>query len=255
MVGGGLLLAAPLYAGVDTEIAPVSVAPESSKVEFQVSGGYHTIYEFRGAHLGDDLFDAGLDISGDIGHGLTLSGGLWYGYTLDGADDDSFNELDLFASLTKSFGPVDVSVGYTYYSFPSEESDGTNEFNVTASTEVVYGIGLSAMYAYDVDIEGGYLEFGTNKSFEISDQLSVDLSGGVSFSFDYNPERVSRGGGRLDGFNHWFVKAAAPWKFYGDFTVTPYVKYINVASDFASEFDTKASDDHFFGGVSLSYSF
>ena len=255
IVGSSILAASPSFAGVCVEIAPECAPPESSGVAFDVSGGYHTIYEFRGAHLGDDLFDAGLNISGDIGNGFTLSGGLWYGYTLDGPGSNTYNELDLFTSLSRSFGFVDVSVGYTYYSYPSNESDGTNEFNVALSSEIGYGISIGAMYAYDIDIEGGYLEFETAKGFALSDQVGLNFSGGVSFSFEYNPERASRGDGKLDGFNHWFVKAEMPWAITEDFTLTPYVKYINVASDFATEFDTGASDDHFFGGVSLSYSF
>ncbi len=257
MLGGSLLFTSPLYAGVDTEVVPAPVAPAESNVEFNVYGGYHTIYEFRGAHLGDDMLDGGLDISGDIGHDLTLSGGLWYAYVLGDSYQDSFNELDLFVNLAKRFGKVTTSVGFTYYSFPDDSGDVTSEFNFgLAVDDVVYGIGLSASYAYDFDvIDGGYLELEANRGFEVNDQLSVELSAGVSWSFDYNPERPAGGDNRFDGFNHWFLKAAAPWKFYGDFTLTPYVKYINVADDFATEIDTFASDDHFFGGVSLSYSF
>jgi len=259
MIGGSILAAAPLFAGVDTEIASASVLmqPEvKSGAEFEVYGGYHTIYEFRGAHLGDDMLDAGLNISGDIGYGLTLSGGLWYAYVLGDSYADSFNELDLFVGLSKNFGKVDVSAGFTYYSFPNHGAEETSEFNVGISTEFCYGIGLGLTYFYDFElIEGGYLELETTKSFEVAEQLNIDLSAGASWSFGYNPERPPGGDGRLDGFNHWFVKAAAPWNFYGDFSLTPYVKYINVSSDFETEIDNGASKDHFYGGISLSYTF
>jgi hypothetical protein len=202
------------------------------------------------------MLDAGLDISGDIGHGFTLSGGLWYAYVFGDHYVDSFNELDMFVGLSKSLGKVDLSVGFTYYTFPNHGAEETSEFNVGVSTELAYGIGVGLTYFYDFDlIDGGYLEFETTKSFEMNDQLNIDLSAGVSWSFDYNQERPPGSDGRLDGFNHWFVKAAAPWNFYEDFTLTPYVKYINVSNDFETEIDTGASDDHFFGGISLAYKF
>jgi len=254
ILGGTMLSAASAFAGVSTEIAPV-VAPVSG-VEYEAFVGWHSIYEFRGADYGDNMFDAGFGLSNEFSNGYSLSGGVWYADTRGGSNQDGFNELDLFAAVGKSWGQFDLSLGYTYYTFPNSTSSDTSEFSFGVATETYYGIGLGLTYFQDVDaLNAGYLEFEASKSFALMDKVGLDLSAGVAWSFNFSPETVAAGGGGLDGYNHFFVKAALPWNFYGDFTVTPYAKYVGVSNDFGSEINTGESENNFFGGVSLSYSF
>ena len=254
ILGGSILATAPVFAGVATEVAPAPVPAPESSVAFEVFGGYHTIYEFRGADFGDDMFDAGFNVSNTFSNGISLNGGVWYADTQGGSNQFSFNELDVFVGIGKTFGQFDLTAGYTYYTFPdSPGSLDTHEFSVGVGTEIFYGIGTNLTYFHDVDLlDAGYLEFSASKSFELCSTINLDLSAGAAWSFNYTPDT---NGGGLDGFNHWYVKAAAPWNFYGDFTITPYVKYVDVANDFASEINSGTSEDNFFGGISLSYSF
>jgi hypothetical protein len=251
ILGGTMLSAASAFAGVATEIAPVP-APASG-VEFEATLGYNSIYEFRGSDFGDNMIEAGFSLSNEFSNGYSLSGGIWYADTRGTGDQESFNELDVYAGIGKSWGKFDLSLGYTYYAFPNSIGSDTSEFSFGVATETYYGIGLGLTYFQDVDaISGGYLEFEASKSFELTETVGLDLSAGVAWSFNYS---LDIDGGNLDGYNHFFVKAALPWNFYGDFTVTPYAKYVGVSNEMASDINTGESENNFFGGVGLSYSF
>ncbi len=232
MIGGSILIAVPAYA----------------EVEFEVHAGYHSIYEFRGVDFGDDLIEAGVDFSTDLGNDFSLSGGVWYADTSGG----NFDELDLYVGLKKTFGKVDLSLGYTYYSFPGTSGLNTQEVYLGVSTELKNGVGLSLTYYEDIDlIDGGYLEFEVSKSYELSPCVSLDLAVGAAWSFGYNGDVD---GTSLHGFNHYYAKVAAPWKVYGDWTLTPYIKFVGAGNDIANGFDV-ANEDLFLGGITLSYSF
>ena len=241
-----------------TLLAAASAA--QAELEVEVTAGYHSIYEFRGNDLGDDLFSGSIDLSYDLGKGYTLSGGIWYGDVNDGTAAGglgNFEEVDYYISLSKSFGPVDLSIGYTYYNFPDASGTDSREWFVSASTELVYGVGLSVTFYDDYDsstsdaVEGEYLEVVFNKSFEICACASLDLAAGAAFSWNYNNDVDGTG---LDGFSHYYVSAAVPYAVTEKFTVTPYIKFVGVSDNFANSANGD-SEDILLGGVSLSYSF
>lgn len=244
LIGGTMLAAAPAsQAGLETEIY----------------AGYHSIYEFRGVEFGDDgLFDAGIDLTYDLGSGFSLNGGIWFADSY-GSGGGDFEEVDYYLGLTKTIGKVDVSVGFTYYDFPGT-SGYSEEYFVGVSTEFENGIGVSLTYYDDFDTDGTddvtsgeYLELEVTKSWELNPCVQLDLAVGAAWSFDYNGD--VDGVSSLDGFNHFYVSVAAPWKIAGDFTLTPYIKYVGADSDLANEYGTGNSEDLFYGGIKLSYSF
>lgn len=243
ILGGGLLAASPAFAGVATDIAPVT----ESRFEFEIHTGYHSVYEFRGVDLGDDLWEAGIDGSYAISDTLSLSGGLWY------ADNVDFDELDLYVGLTKSFESFELSAGYTYYLYPGDSDADTQEFYVGASTEVAYGVGLGLTYFYDFDaFDGGYLEFEATKSFALCDSFSLDFSAGAAWSFGYNNDVD---GSELDDFNHWFVGLSAPWTVREGVTLAPYIKFVGAGSNLDNEYDQVDSEDLLLGGAVLTITF
>lgn len=223
-----------------------------AELETEIHAGYHSIYEFRGVDFGDDLYEGGIDLSYDLGGGFSLSGGIWYADS-NGGGGGAFEEADYYIGLTKTLGKVDVSIGYTYYDFPGSSLPSTEEIYIGLSTELECGLGLSLTYYEDIDaIDGGYLEFEATKSYKLSPCISLDLAVGAAYSFDYNADV---NGGPLDGFNHYFVKLATPWVIRENMTLTPYIKFVGAGSDLDNDYDTTSSDDLFYGGVTLSYSF
>jgi hypothetical protein len=245
ILGGAMLSAASAFAGVATEVAPVPVV--ESPFSFELHTGYHSIYEFRGVDLGDNLWEAGVDGSYAISDTLSLSGGLWYGDNID------FDELDLYVGLTKTVASFDLSVGYTYYAFPGNSEVDSQEFYVGASTEVAYGIGLGLTYFYDFDlIEAGYLEFEATKSFALCETVGLDLTAGAAWSFGYNNDVD---GSSLDGYSHWFASAALPWELREGVTLAPYVKFVGASSDLDNEFGDIGNKDLVIGGAVLTVTF
>ena len=239
MIGGSILAAAPAYAELETEI----------------HAGYHSIYEFRGVDFGDDLFEGGIDLSYELADGLSLSGGAWYADTDGNAGNAAFDELDLYIGLTKTLGPVDVSVGYTSYIFPGAQNGNTDEVYVGVATELDNGLGLGLTYFHDTNaFDAGCLEGEATKSYELSACVSLDLAVGAAWSFGYNNETAAAGGGSLNGFNHYYISVATPWEIRENMTLTPYIKFVGADIDFGND-ENGNSDDLFYAGITLSYSF
>jgi uncharacterized protein (TIGR02001 family) len=238
LIGGSLLTATYAFAEIEAEIYT----------------GYHSIYEFRGVDLGDDLVDTGVDLSYELAEGLSLSGGAWYAsWDAGGADD----ELDLYIGLAQTLGSFDVSVGYTYYFFPGDSDANTDEVYLGLATELDCGLGLALTYYEDIDqYSGGYLEFEAAKSFTLSECVGLDLAAGAAWCDDYELN-ADVDGTNMDGFNHWYITAALPIALKEDVTLTPYIKYVDASSDLDSSLvDAGAeSEDHFYGGVTLSIAF
>jgi len=61
-----------------------------------------------------------------------FTAGVWYGDNLIGTRG-GFNELDVYADYTYSFGPVDLSVGYIGYFFPDLDVNSNHEAYVGAA--------------------------------------------------------------------------------------------------------------------------
>jgi|TARA_B110000908_G_scaffold172788_1_gene243309 hypothetical protein len=247
MMGGGLLA--------------FTAVPASAEVEVEITTGYHSIYEWRGQDFGEDMGDAGAELSTELGNGITLTAGAWYQDNSGNSSGPGFNELDLYFELSKSFGKIDVAIGYTNYLFPDSPSAAgldTHEVYLGLSTELENGIGLSLTYYHDTDaIDAGYLEFEVTKSIEIpnNSNVSIDLSAGAAWSFGFSPNVNGNNRGAVEGFNHFFASVAVPVVITENITLTPYLKYVGADSNFANAKGATVSDDLFYGGVSLSYSF
>ena len=238
LIGGSLLTATSAFAEIEAELYT----------------GYHSIYEFRGVDLGDDLVDIGLDLNYELAEGLSLNGGAWYASWDSGGAAD---ELDLYIGLTKTLGAVDLSVGYTYYMFPGASDDNTEEVFFGLSTELGCGLGLALTYYEDIDqYGGGYFEFEAAKSFELSESIVVDVAAGVAWCDDYELN-TEVDGSNMDGFNHWYISASVPFELKEDVSLTPYIKYVGTASELDTDFvsDVEGNDDLFYGGVTLSIAF
>lgn len=231
----------------------VAASTVSAEIETAVHAGYHSIYEFRGVNFGDNLSTTGIDASKEIATDLTFSAGAWYGSTNGNRGNTATDELDLYFAFTKSFENFDLSVGYTKYLFLQDGGSGNNssEWFVGASREFSNGVELSLTYYRDIDIfEGAYIEAQVSKSYELKDDVGLDLSAGISYSDGYNSDL---NGNSLNGLNSYFVSVSTPWDLGKGFVLTPYVKFLVADSELAN--DNGESNNLLIGGVSLSYAF
>jgi len=170
-----------------------------AEVEYDLHAGYSTSYLFRGANLGDDLVEAGVDVSADVA-GLTLSGGAWYGDydisngglgdSVQGYDVYSAHELDLYAEVAKDFGFLTASVGYIYY-----DQQGYILNNLVGDSQEVYfsvsrdfGFATAAL-TYYWDVQGdvadgdndGYSTLDVSKSFELNQCLTLNVGSTLGY--------------------------------------------------------------------------
>ncbi len=100
---GALTAASALVAG--------TASAEIENIEYEIHGGYSSMYLFRGLDLGDDLVEFGVDVAGEW-NGLGLSAGAWYGsFDAPTGNGGAFSttELDLYAEVSKDLGSHDGS--------------------------------------------------------------------------------------------------------------------------------------------------
>jgi hypothetical protein len=232
----------------------------SAEIEGEVHVGYSNIYEFRFVDLGSDLIEAGADVSYDAGF-AALSAGAWYGSVNDSQTvGNSFNELDLYAAVSKEVGPIDLELGYIYYYFTDTPGTlDTQEVYLSASYEIAWGLSASATYYYDFDSNNGwYLQPELSWTKEFNDCLALNVSAGVGIADGHGLQVSATPGsvGTADGFQGWFVKAELPWEFREGVTLSPYLKYTDADSKLAAELPgVGGGQDHLIGGVKLSVGF
>ena len=229
--------------------------------------GYHNIYDFRFVDLGSDLVEAGVDVSYALNQDWSLKAGAWYGSVNDSSSiAGSFNELDLYAAVATSLGPVDLELGYILYSYPDSDASDTQEVYLSAFTDIVWGITAGGTYFYDFDENNGwYFQPEIRKSFDLNECLKLSLSAGVGFADGLNYQLASPGyfvaGGGLvprthDGYQGFFLKAELPWEFRDGVTLAPYVKYTDADGSLAGDINSlEGGQDHINFGVKLSVGF
>lgn len=230
----------------------------SAEIEGEVHVGYHSMYEFRFVDLGSDLVEAGVDLSYAISENWGLKAGAWYGSVNDSQTiGGNFNELDLYAAVGTTLGPVELELGYIYYTYPDTAGADTQEVYLSAFVGVGAGFSTGAVYYYDFDSNNGwYLQPEVRWSHEFNDCLGLNLSAGVGFADGLDYQVSSFGFGSADGFQGWFLKAELPWKFRENMTLAPYLKYTDADSDLAGDINSfEGGQDNFFGGVKIAVSF
>jgi len=183
------------------------------------------------------------------------------GYDAANLGNHDFNELDLYAAVSKDLGPVTLELGYIYYAYPdSLTSSDTQEWYVGASYHLPWDLVLSGTFYYDFDENNGwYLQPELSKSFKFNDCLALNLSTGVGFADGMQSQAQA---GRInpfssaDGFQGWYIKAELPWEFREHVTIAPYLKYADADSNLAGDINSiEGGQDHLIGGVKLTVGF
>ncbi|MFT4175691.1 MAG: hypothetical protein QM627_03465 [Luteolibacter sp.] len=174
---------------------------QAVEMNYDLHAGYSSDYLFRGINLGRDLYEAGVNVSSEVG-GLNLSAGAWYGsYDLNngyagaisnffGGDLLQANELDLYAQVAKDFGFVTAAVGYIYY-----DQQGAILKNFVGDAQEVYFsvsrdfgfVAASLTYYWDVDGQvnngdnDGYTALAVTKGFELNQCLTLNVGGTLGY--------------------------------------------------------------------------
>ena len=204
----------------------------------EVSVGYDTDYIFRGANLGQDLLWSDVNVSTSLSDGLGLNIGAWYANPTDAGDD----ELDIYAGVSTDLGGMSLDLGTTYYYYPGATGSNTLEFGAALGTSVgAFDVSLGVFH--DIDTENTYVELGAGTSFDLTDNISLDLGAAIG----NNQDEVV--GGQADGLTAVTITVGAPIGLTDNASLTPYLG-INAGLD-----DNQDAGDEIFSGISLSVGF
>ncbi|MDF1740426.1 MAG: hypothetical protein P1U86_14800 [Verrucomicrobiales bacterium] len=220
------------------------VAPAKAPIEEcydiggEISFGYETDYMFRGSRLGRDSIWT--DVNYTIDSIVPITVGAWYISELDPANNFD-DELDLYVSAALgTYGGFDVDLGYTRYIYPGAGGD-TGEINLGLSRSLGF-VDLALGTNYDHTLDTWYHEAGVEKTFGITDSMSLVIGAGVGYG--------------VNNWTHYYATAALPIELNCRATLTPYIGWNGVPSDWiGGDIATGNNGDVLHSGVSLSVSF
>lgn len=197
---------------------------------------------------------------------MGFSANLWGNLDTDqykSEEDTNWNETDFTLSYGKEFGILSAELGYIYYSLDS--CDDTQELYLALGLDTFLSPSLT-IYK-DIDAYSMYyFLLGISHTFEISEKVSLELSGSVSYLLgkdeDDYPEIDNDvpTGDEFENFHDGVISASLPITVTQYVTVTPTVSYtFPLSSDASDEMEwrsMKGDDDNFFyGGIIVSMAF
>ena len=198
--------------------APVVKAPIEDCVDIggEISVGYMTDYVFFGGQSAEDSVWADVNYTFD-GLAVPITIGAWY---LNGINPVNYDELDIYISAALgTFAGFDVSLGYTYYFAPEDAFTNNGEIGLDISRSLGI-VDFIAEANYNHDLDAWYYQAGIEKSFGITDSISLVLAAGVGYSDNYFTTTVQN-----SGWNHYYLTASLPIALNCRATLTPYVGY------------------------------
>lgn len=218
------------------------------KLNIEVSGSldFYSQYLWRGFTLDtDSVIQPGFNLSWG---GVTLS--FWSSWDAVDSDDLKSNEADYVLDYTKEFDDFALSLGHTFYNFPSTNSYskefyiGVSFPNLALSPEITY------YRDYGKEEKGGgdgdYLALGLSYSHPVKNsQTTFDLG----LSLGYNRKLFIEGYGR-----DYLVSVGFTIPLRENLTFSPTLNYA-VPLGSLKDSDDGEQKERFYSGFSLSYNF
>ena len=226
-------LAAVGFASADITVPPI-----------EVFSTYRDTDVWRGAKFGDNDKVTGIATGYDFDF-ARLETSFSY------ADNSVLNNTNLSVGFTRDFslesvGEFSPRVDYKRYSGGTDlAGDVTSEIGVSLAKEL-FNTNIAGTQYFTTEGNGlGYFELNATRSinpfpYVLDNQVFVDLSATVGYSFDESE------------FTHTQLTLSKNYDltYFGGITVTPFVTFVNVASDTAGTIYA-GSDDETLTGVSF----
>lgn len=266
IVAGALIFGAPVASAEVENMIGYGIAGE-------ISAGWDSQYFFRGLWFGDETAWTNIEFSKEFSSNLTGSVNLFYTEVMDeidqvGGQHFAYSEGNIGANLSYDAGFGTFGLGYLHYRFYdgfAGSLDGVraggvggngdaNEVSLSYSQELLWGIGFSALAAYDFRIDGSYAEIGFSKNWQFNDYVGLDFSVTTGYSIDdYYSASL---GSEDDDFTHTLLSLALPIKLTETATLTPHVS-ANISHDARDATNTGVlrGDTEVYYGASFSVSF
>jgi uncharacterized protein (TIGR02001 family) len=197
---------------------------------------------------------------------MGFSANLWGNLDTDqykSDEDSNWNETDFTLSYAREFGMLSAELGYIYYSL--DGCDDTQEFFLALGLDTFLSPSLT-IYKDTDTYPMWYFLLGLSHTFEITEKISLELSGSVSYLLSNDEDDYPEidndmpSGDEFDNFHDGVISANLPITVNQYVTVTPTVSYVfPLSGDAGDEMEwrsMKGDDDNFFyGGVIVSMAF
>ena len=247
-----LLTAVALSMFLGTTALTASAEEEAPSADASVS--LSSKYVWRGYELSKDsiVIQPSMTV-GYKGFGFNLWGNLDTDQDTElfGTDGGNWNETDMTLSYDGSAGMVGYSLGYIYYGL--DGAADSQELYAGVSFDTIAAPSLTIYRDFD-EYEGWYINLAVGHSFAITDAISLDIGGHVSYLAADDAETLA--------------DPADPTSAYGDFhdglvsvsATIPVTELLSVTPELYYSFPLGSDadeiiDDHVYGGVTLSMAF
>lgn len=216
-------------------------APAVRAADATVGLDVNSAYVFRGVTLNEGFVaQPYLDVSG-----LPIDIGVWGNLDLEdddarGYDSGQFSEIDIYGSYSLPIEEVDVSIGYTEYTYPTGDLDADREISLNFGFDTVLAPTLGIFYGLDGAIEENfYAEAGVSHDVALTEEVGLNLGALIGY---LDPEEGE------DGFHQYGLSAALSYEF-----VTLGVAYYGQVDD--DVLTDEAYDVEVVGTLGVSHSF
>lgn len=255
------LASTPVVAG--TAPAPKNPAPVQPAVNddlgLNIGLGYHTNYIWRGLNMGQHWVDGTLagviplvGGAGEDGAGTRLAWDVNYGslasdqdhFAPNGANNFSYQRLQLGAAVQHDVGPVTLSLGYRYFRNMGEVANppggiGAAGVGMQDGQEVSLGlatalgpINMATSANYDYVNDSWYFDLDLNTNIAVTDSISIVPFFNVGYGKNYNWQQNGTNflgllnGAQADDITGWTAINTGirlPVKLNSRATLTPYI--------------------------------
>jgi hypothetical protein len=224
-----------------------SAEDEEGGLSVSADAGIFSKYIWRGYDYSDNIVvqpSLTLDYKG-------FSLNAWANIDTDPDDGKKWNETDWTLSYETSTGPLSLGAGYIYYD--PRDADDTSEIYIYAGYETLLSPTLT-IYK-DIDLTPGYyFNLGLSHSIEITEDISMDFSGGLGYYISHNDSIIEEAAQkRYKGFQDGLISASMNIPVSKSLTVSPSISHSFALSKKARVLLGASSNT--FGGITLTYSF
>ena len=224
-------------------------APAYAELEGDLSLTYNSQYGYRGATdivdeaangLGGDVdntFDAELNLAWSFNDNWALVlGGNIHSLTDSSIDHDRYR-----VGVRYTSDCCTLELGFQGHEFRTAVGGlDTQEIYLRVSTQCPLTGGTASLFlAHDTDLlDGTYAELSLNKAWDLCESTKLDVTAGISYSFDYWDNVLGTG----SDWNHAYVTLALVIQATENLTITPYIT-------FSEGFDALDASGGPFGGT------
>jgi len=217
----------------------------------------NSAYVWRGMTVNDGIvFQPSLNVTKG-GFGLNVWGNL-DGGTYDCTwDSGEFSEVDLTLSYGFDLEPLNITIGYIEYLFPTTENSGalgTREVYANFGMDIIENLSTSLSIYYDVDeVEDIYANLSLTYNAPLTDATSLNLGAGIGYAGEDFAKYY--GGGEDAGFFDYLLSAKLGYSVNDALSLSAMVAYADSADKDALIEGKAKADTNLFGGVGLAYNF